>query len=645
MNLFQKQLRRTPVFTVLLTLLLAVAIAFCAIGFAAWCAANAQRQQVDAQYTTIAVPRGDISWTGLLYEGEQPVSLTRQTERKYPGLLADDCRGFLTAHVAGCDSLSAYERDNYSSADFDTYGNSMAVLAVRCTSVSEIEATPVEQAIFNEKNEIIGYETLSERSYYAAFSLESIVCRLPAYDLLPEAEEITLGSSLFTADGRVPFEAGKTYLLFGTYEGPYAIQNLQSASQEDYVWEFPNPGEHRMTLDGVHDSGISRDDSKSQYGNLLFSWEKIQEGETAYYCLAEDSLPFCAEYEGDWRSFLDSEAGAVWKNEIVPMCEINYESAGVILTDHVDSLLLFNTGDASILEGRSFDASEYADGDAVCLVSAAYALKNDLSIGDAINLNLYQAVLGYRENSSSPFGAKLEPVLIQSPCRPENRIGVQKDYTIVGIYTAPEFSYGLHSFQADTILIPKTSVPNASDYEDIANPLLYSIILKNGGEAEFEAYMESIGYGGAFAYYNQDYNALADTLSVISTNARRLLLIGCGVFLLAGALFLFLNFRRTGTIARGMRRLGIKGKTVWREQFQAMALLIFIAVAAGAGLGAALYDVVTAQVLSETVTLHPEALLVCIGLQAIVLLLAAAVWAWRVAARNPMQSGGRGKAR
>lgn len=633
MNLFRKQLQRTPVFTTLLVLLMAVAIAFCAIGFAAWSGARAQLQQVDAQYITIAVPRGDTLWTGLLYEGKLLTPLTQQTERSYPGLLADDCRGFLTAHVSGCDSLSAYEGNHYSSADFDAYGNSMAVIAVRCSSVTETDS-PIEQAIFNEMDEIVGYETVVERSYYASFSPEAVVCRLPAYDILPEATEITLGSSLFTADGQIPFTVGKTYLLFGTYEGPNAVQNHQSGGSE-LAWEFPYPGEHRFTLDGKRDSGVSRNGTD---GNMLFSWQQVKDGDNAYLCLTEDSLPFCAEYTGELQDFLNSDAGKVWQDEIIPMCAVNYESAGVILTDYVNSLLLFNTGSASILEGRSFEAEEYASGKEVCLVSAAYALKNNLSVGDTVNLDLYRAELGYRENPTDSLSGNREPVLVQSPCKPGNRIGVQKDYTIVGIYTAPEFSFGLHSFQADTIFIPKASVPNASAYEDITNPLLYSIVLKNGGEAEFEAYMESLGYGDVFAYFNQDYNALAGTLSVISANALRLLLIGCSVFLLAVALFLFLNFRRMGTVARGMRLLGIKANTVWLEQLQAMVILILFSSILGAGLGSVLYGVVTTQVLSEAVALRPQALLLCVGVQAVILILAAAVCAWLAARRNLMRN-------
>ncbi len=637
MNLFGKQFRHTLGFTALLALLLAAAIAFCTIGFAAWSGANAQLREMDAQYTTIAVPRGDVYWTGLLYKENEWTPLAQQN---VPGLLADDCRGFLTAHVDGCDSLSAYELDHYESADFDVYGNSMAVLAVRCISVSESDA-PIEQAIFNEKDEIIGYEEVVERSYYASFALEAVVCRLAAYDVLPEAKEITIGSSLFTEDGQVPFAEGKTYLLFGTYEGPRTVRNDQ-AEEGEPRWEFPYPGEHVLAVDDQNDSGIlSQYDGVS--GNMLFSWRENREGAHIWRSLTEDSLPFYAEYDGNWQEFLDSDAGAVWRDKVIPMCQINYESAGVILTDHVNSLLLFNTGEASILEGRSFEAAEYASGEAVCLVSAAYALKNDLTVGDTINLDLYQAVLGYRESLGNALTGKMESILVQSPCRPENRIGVQKNYRIVGIYTAPEFSAGLHSFQADTIFVPKASVPNASAYEEITSPLLYSVILKNGGEAEFEARMEDLGYGGAFSYFNQDYNALADTLSVIAANALRLLLVGCSAFLLAAALFLFLNFRRMRPIVRGMRRLGVGAKTVWAQQLQAMAVLIFASAALGAGLGAVLYDAVTARVLSETVALNLQRLLICAGIQAILLLLIAAVWAWLAARQKMMQLGSRGK--
>ena len=62
---------------------------------------------------------------------------------------------------------------------------------------------------------------------------------------------------------------------------------------------------------------------------------------------------FTQSIMGELQDFLNSDAGKVWQNEIIPMCALNYESASVILTDYVNSLLLFNTGEAGILEAAA----------------------------------------------------------------------------------------------------------------------------------------------------------------------------------------------------------------------------------------------------------------------------------------------------
>lgn len=92
-----------------------------------------------------------------------------------------------------------------------------------------------------------------------------------------------------------------------------------------------------------------------------------------YQILLKGSLPLYTEYSGNLDTFLNSEEGKLWKEEIIPMCRINQESESVILTDIVQSLYCFNTGDVSILEGRDFTYQDYLSGYATCLISAAYA--------------------------------------------------------------------------------------------------------------------------------------------------------------------------------------------------------------------------------------------------------------------------------
>ena len=76
----------------------------------------------------------------------------------------------------------------------------------------------------------------------------------------------------------------------------------------------------------------------------------------------------------------------------------------------------------------------------------------------------------YLGRMPSVWGSAVEQILVQDPCIPNRRLGIKKDYTVVGIYTAPEFAYGRHNFQANTIFVPKQSVPEAERYEDRTTP-------------------------------------------------------------------------------------------------------------------------------------------------------------------------------
>ena len=629
MNIFIKKLFRSKAFTSLTILFMAAAVALLSIGICAWWEIRAQLERVGEQYTTIAVPNPYTFTPAILWrEGDKTwLPLTRQ-ERKYPGLLAEDLRGFLTARVAGCGALSCYDVGEYRSADFDVYGAAMAVVAAKCTSVQDrsnlIEYT---RTLEDGTTEDIKYRT---DNYIADFSVEEIVCRHPAYSELPELKAINLSTDIYAAGKKIPFEVGKTYLLFGVLNGPMSHQGPNG-------YEFLYPNHSIFTVDQTPFSG----GFASRRGNGLFYWQLItinegSENEERYYCLEDDSLPFYTEYTGSWRDFLCTEDGKIWEETLIPLCEINHESAAIILTDNIDSLYQFNTGAASLLEGRRFTAEEYANGDEVCLVSAAYALKNSLAVGDTINLDFYHSSLRYRTSILGPS----EDILVHDPCMPNARLGVQKDYEIIGIYTAPEFEFGHNSFQADTIFIPKGSVASGDMElnEDPWSPLLYSLILENGRAEEFEEYLASIDCGGMFEYFDQQYSVLQDTYAVMTSNARHLVALGAAAFTLAAALFVFLSLRRMAPAVRGMRLMGVEPGRVWRELTAALALLAAGSAALGGLLGAALYDFVTNRVLASRVALRPEVLALCAAAAAAALLAVSALCALPASRRKLMQS-------
>ena len=154
-------------------------------------------------------------------------------------------------------------------------------------------------------------------------------------------------------------------------------------------------------------------------------------------------------------------------------------------------------------------------------------------------------------------------------------------------------------------------------------------------------YLESIGFGGLFEYYDQDYNAASAAFAAIAENAQRLFLVGLGALALAGALFLFLSLRRLAPTARGMRLMGIPAKKVWRELWAALAVLVLASAALGALLGWWLYGAVTGRTLAANMGLRPEALALCAAVQAAALAVLAALAAIPAARPRLLRAGGK----
>ena len=583
MNIFLKQATRRPLFTTLLVLLLSFSVLLSCIGYSAWESAKTQKNEISNGYTTIAIPiEPDLS-------NLSPEEITTALQNR---VFADkaaqeaaqitmvDRRCLLSAHIAGSRSLSSSSIDpsEYNTA-FDGECYSLAVFALRCSGIRE---QPTEGMFL----------------YDATFSVEEIVCLSDAYNTFPRPDSVHIYSDVRESNGAVPFEKGKTYLVFGQYQDHRVVRSAdgydQVKNENRYIVPFPEIN-----------SNFYGEPSSLELG----SYNGLD-----YHFPAAGQLPWVCEYTGSVTDYLNSDAASTWREDIVPLCQLNYESAAVILTDRAESMYSFNTGDEALLSGRFFTGEEYTNGDDVCVISAAYAEQNGLRLGDMIQLDYYDSGFGEYNN-----GATANSMLAAEDPGPyrqryymslDDAIGVCKNYTVIGIYTGARFAFGAYQLNADTILVPKASVPNAQNYETRANSLLNTFVLKNGSAKEFEKYMEQQNLAGQFLYFDQDFSSMQESLDALETNAMRLMMVGIGVFLLTSALFLFLNFRRMNLTIRGVRLLGRSSKAVFREIIMALIPLETLAVLFGTCAAIALFDVVTRNLLSSALTLRPEAMAV-----------------------------------
>lgn len=583
MNIFLKQATRRPLFTTLLVLLLSFSVLLSCTGYSAWESAKTQKNEISNGYTTIAIPiEPDLS---NLSPEEITTALQNRVfadkaAQEAPQITMVDRRCLLSAHIAGSRSLSSSSIDpsEYNTA-FDGECYSLAVFALRCSGIRE---QPTEGMFL----------------YDATFSVEEIICLSDAYNTFPKPDSVHIYSDVRESNGAVPFEKGKTYLVFGQYQDHRVVRSAdgydQVKNENRYIVPFPEIN-----------SNFYGEPSSLELG----SYNGLD-----YHFPAAGQLPWVCEYTGSVTDYLNSDAASTWREDIVPLCQLNYESAAVILTDRAESMYSFNTGDEALLSGRFFTGEEYTNGDDVCVISAAYAEQNGLRLGDMIQLDYYDSGFGEYNN-----GATANSMLAAEDPGPyrqryymslDDAIGVCKNYTVIGIYTGARFAFGAYQLNADTILVPKASVPNAQNYETRANSLLNTFVLKNGSAKEFEKYMEQQNLAGQFLYFDQDFSSMQESLEALETNAMRLMMVGIGVFLLTSALFLFLNFRRMNLTIRGVRLLGRSSKAVFREIIMALIPLETLAVLFGTCAAIALFDVVTRNLLSSALTLRPEAMAV-----------------------------------
>ena len=688
--MFHKQNARQPWAAGLLALLLALASAFSCIGLSGWASFRRQLAALDAQYTTVAYSgNNDIYATiydppvkeyledgSILFEDGTLRASPQRVERligNAPGVLRRDTNVLTAAHTPGLKGMSSGAVDPLAYvAAYDQGRYAQSVAAMRCVDVSQ---NP-------------GFNAAWQEYYFFFFEWIGPVCRMDAYDLPEHSTVLQVVCNqrmCVDEDGNPcpPFEVGKTYLLRGNFidfdthylhrmveateTEPEHLENYWIRNTQEFVQSIlgvdpsKNPSSHRtdfpwqqfdvfLPLKDTGASALSTDSLGRPYPlvpNFYLSGRGLPDKQNSLglnwsATVPEESWPLYAEYEGDWRDFLETEEGRVWREKIIPCCERSHDSVAVLLTDNIQGLSQFCKEESALLEGRYITQEEYDAGAPVCMVGADYALYNGLKVGDTLTLDLYKPA--YATSRGYIRLLSTYTYFYYTHCMPlaeENRLGTEREYTIVGLYSTPTRPCDPdgHSFRGDTVLAPKGSAPEvlAAAEEDRVTPLLNTLVLKNGSIEEFEAYMAENGAANRFRYHDYGYSEMRSSVEAMEGSALRLAALGGAAFVAGGAVFLLAGFGRMLPAARGLRLLGAGPRRVAGEMLCALLPLMAAGVLAGGGLGGLLYGKVCEAVLSQSLAPDWPGLAACALIQLAALGAVAAVWAALAARRGLMR--------
>lgn len=230
-----------------------------------------------------------------------------------------------------------------------------------------------------------------------------------------------------------------------------------------------------MTPNGT----LSADEYISRYQNSNLV---LLDG-TADSLLAQSDDPF-------WQQWLET-------------AKVNDHSFPILGVEHLNAVAQFAIQDATIVEGRGL-TQEDANAK-VCVLSESLAVANGLSIGDRISLQFYGAdpVLWNETRQANPASAYYSPAMGFS--------GEAADYEIVGFYRQNnQWANGTYCFTPNTIFVPKAAAP--ADASSICGGIYTSVVLENGTIPQMEQLATEHGFEGLFAFYDQGYSQIMESL-------------------------------------------------------------------------------------------------------------------------------------
>ncbi|MEN6419689.1 MAG: hypothetical protein ABFC73_12295, partial [Clostridiaceae bacterium] len=180
--------------------------------------------------------------------------------------------------------------------------------------------------------------------------------------------------------------------------------------------------------------------------------------------LIPDEKPLANAYQEVTDGFFDTPDGQRWL-ELVKAMDISEHTYPVIPTDNTQLLMSFYNGNSSIVDGRDITEEEYSQGQLVCLISQQFAELNGYAVGDTLPVKLYYA--DYCDSASRdfppdglPMGNPNHLLNAQGKCY---EVFEQHDYTVVGIYN--EINQASYSSGYDMagfgVVIPGASVKNS----------------------------------------------------------------------------------------------------------------------------------------------------------------------------------------
>jgi len=585
-----KQLKRSIITNALFCILLTLSGTLLCISAGLWYSAYKALSDIDETITTIAIPNRnainkhavnitDVNTTDreeAIIQNENEI-FRRIREEIYPsGLFQKDERRFFNAFAEDISPVPLYTSGVGAEPFFAAHsGQELAAFIVTCETITNNHYLSGARFYSGESD----YSVINVNQ--ARFSVDDILLFNPDY-IKPTYISI---SYIKNHDGTSPFEPGKQYAVFGSYQQGFAVADLV----------LPAPF---IDVTSIRTGEVNSNDELNKIlGINTNAW-------VFGYSLNDDVFPIeVVEYLYDkefdrteiWTGIINIDkpldeimSSPIWlpMEEAIDRAGISAKSFHILSTNDPNSLPRFNQNRNLFDEGRTFTRKEIREGARVCLVSRQFAEFNDLSVGDILPLQLYNSVLGETQVtyvvSESTFATGY--FWIPSVFQEGLEISEPLEFEITGIYNTMRVDRSEYAVPINTIIIPDKSFETLTgepislfDATLPAPILLNSMIIPNGKINESIAAINNIaeGYGTFFRFYDQGYDSLRTILNNLRFGMTWILSLAAAAWLAVLIIFLMFYVTRKRKEAALLYAIGIsRGKRFYWVFVQCLILVL-----------------------------------------------------------------------
>ncbi|OQC01309.1 MAG: MacB-like periplasmic core domain protein [Firmicutes bacterium ADurb.Bin099] len=587
-----KSFFRTPIRSIIYILLLAIAATSLCTSLAMWKYSAESVEHVQDTFTTIGVlselefmEQTDTRSLPPQYDYSMLAEVKKKAmESKY--VTSYDIREYVMGYN---ENIHADVKQGFYE---NTYPYSLSIVTGVCESMQWNKAT-------------VGYKAILKIDY-------NDLNIIPAYiKRFGNPQSVEIAGTYMTADNKSPFKVGEKYIVYlmchEYYPSHKNINGRVDKSGEDF-YKYEEMVEYSSAT------------MKEEFG-------EFKEGKP-FYKVTNPDLHTVQMIETTAYDFIEKEQG-IWAKR-VEKCKITQHSAELVLTNSMKSILMFNTNDAYIVVGRNITDEEYESGANVCIVSASFASKNNLSIGDKLSFNVY-------ENDFLPYGIMLKKgtpgvsgflnvegkdridVWLSKGFNPDRGFVGEVEYEIIGTFSTRDIvNRNEFTINNNTVFVPQKSIEGDFNtrptvhtikrYTDklrhtellrTSIPGCFSVIIENGYADAFEKEMEAAGYGGIFYYFDQNYSEVKKVLDEYNNTSRLIALISLLAWVTVVAVFLTVYASKSRRDIAIMRSLGTSQAKTYISQLVIIVLIVLIAAIICSIVASRIYDNITATAFEE----------------------------------------------